>query len=103
MAKLSKEVLAEGRKCVQDQDLASFCRWQKIHVPVWGSTNPTEYFFGQNDLELALTLFDRVYSDIDPIELQAEHITAWIRFGFRVLFLVLVVAGTIGGIAYLLQ
>jgi SH3-like domain-containing protein len=98
MAKLSVEVLTEGRNFIRAKDLDGFITWIKannitIDTNVVRSTY--ERIFHADDMEKAIKMFDAVFPDIDPV---ADIVTFFTKLLIKLLFIM----GAIGGIVYLI-
>ncbi len=108
MAKLSGEVLEEGRKKITDSDLEGLMRWIETNTPgVFDedSLRSMRKTFGMTflipDAPKAMKLFNHTFNDMDP---QAEVLVMRIRIA-AILGVVswLMVLGILGGVFYLFR
>jgi len=99
MAKLSEEVLAEGRTFVEAQDLEGLKVWCETHAPTvtWSEVEKTfALIFKAGDTPRALKLFDRFFPTVDPARDVRQALA---KLGC-LLFLAL---GALGGVVYLVS
>jgi len=107
MAKLSKSVLEEGRAHVRSRDLKSLRLWQDTNIPAWRRSSVEQHFERAYEKDssgtLALKLFDRVYTDIDPVEENAKAVLSLVTLAVKLVVVLVLLVGAIGGIVYLFQ
>lgn len=101
--KLNKEILDRGRALVLNKELDAFKQWHNENIPAWHHIDPRESFQKAYDLGMDGTkLFDRLYSNVDPNAESVKLIISAVKNLLLVLFLLLIVFGSIGGVVYLL-
>ena len=99
MAKLSAEVLEQGRERVRNADLEGLISWTKTHASLMDEGMIRRTFskvFHWKDTEKALRMFDAGFVDYDP-EKDARGIL--LRLGVILLLLL----GALGGVVYLFR
>jgi hypothetical protein len=99
MAKLSAEVLEQGRERIRAGDLDGFMAWVKEHVPFinLGTVRDTyTMVFKANDTVRGLRLFDKVFPEVDTARDLREGL---VKLAFRGM----VFLGALGGVIYLIQ
>ena len=99
MAKLSDEVLEEGRALVEAKDLAGFKLWCEKHAytVTWSELEKTYTpLFKYDQMDMALKLYDKFFPELD----NAKHVRGGlIRLGC----FVFIGLGALGGIVYLVS
>jgi len=99
MAKLSPEILEEGRELIRAYDLEGFLGWVRTHSPLMNQDlirSTYEKVFRAQDSEKGLKLFDAVFPNLDP---GAERTGIFVRIGC----LLFIGLGLLGGIVYLVR
>jgi hypothetical protein len=99
MAKLSAEVLEQGRDRIRAGDLEGFMAWVKKHVPlikleIVRDTYTTVFKYG--DTEKGLKLFEKVFPEVD----MAKDIRELL---FKMGIALMVLLGSLGGVVYLFR
>lgn len=100
MARLSVEVLEEGRGFVRQKDLEGLVEWTQRH----GSRDLNydvfirgfEDVFRNNNERRALLMFDRTFSEMDP---TVDALVYWLTLAFKVVLGL----GAVGGLVYLFR
>ena len=99
MAKLSEDVLEQGRKTVRETDLEGLLLWVKVNAPLMDEDIIQSTFvkvFAMRDTKKALKMFDAGFVDYDPTQ---EVLRVVLKLGM----LLLVTLGAIGGVVYLVR
>jgi hypothetical protein len=97
VAKLTADVLAEGRAMVQAQDLDGLRLWCETHAYTltWSEVERTlSLCYRAGDCPRAVKVFDRVFSEVDIARDIRQRI-------FRLGCLLFVAAGITGGVIHL--
>lgn len=99
MAKLSDEILEQGRERIRAQDLEGFMSWVQKHAPNINAVTVKDTYstiFKAQNTEKGLKLFEAVFPEVDP---EKDARVTLLALGI----LVLVLLGSLGGVVYLFQ
>jgi hypothetical protein len=99
MAKLSAEVLEEGRALIRQKNLDGFLAWvdrQRVAIDMEVVRDAYEKCFEYDDVDKALRLFEAIFPKADP---AADLLLGFSRLALRILL----VLGVIGGLIYLIR
>ncbi len=100
MAKLSEEVLEQGRECVRQQNLDGLTTWLDTHAA--GSVNRNVFLntfrsvFTVGDVPKGLKFFNATFEEYDR---TVDLAIFWVKAGCVIFVLV----GALGGFVYLLR
>lgn len=99
MARLSEEVLAEGRALVRAKDMEGLKLWCETHAytVTWSEIERSfAPLFKYNHLQMALKLFDKFFPDLD----NAKNVRRGLA---RLGCLIFLGLGALGGVVYLIS
>jgi hypothetical protein len=100
--KLTETQLEEGRVYIRANDIDALGRWIEAHKVIIDRVEVLKTFrrIAPADPERAIKLFDKVFEDMDPV--FDRRVILW-RLGFRIIIVLVVALGCIGGIVYLVK